>query len=482
MTSQIKNLLDAAAVDRDLAENLCRNELGDAELFADLFVGKAVFDHAERRWFLWDGFHWRPDVTDQVFGMVGSQLAGQYLTAAAEARKAGNHAESDRYVKRAAQLWTLSRIRNVLELASKQAGIGITGSEWDIKPMILPVENGVVGLNRGEFRAASASDYLRVFVPTRWRGLEHPAPRWEDLLLQIFGGDRELIAFFQRLVGYAISGDTSEQILGILCGGGSNGKSTLVDILSAVLGPDFSWTIQADVLMDSGRPEGNGAKPFIVALRNKRIVWASESREGGRLNSGLIKQLTGDGQITARGLYSLPVTFKQTHTIMLVTNHRPSMPGGGDEAIWRRVLMVPFSERFVESPAGPHEHRRIKGALSAILEEAAGILAWIVRGCLAWQASGLNPPISVLDSTTRYRQDEDLVSQFAEDRLIQSEDLELPAGDLYRAYTSWCEDLGHRPFSAKAFGQRMTSFFGEAIVKRAGAKARRTYRGVGLRQ
>jgi len=482
MTDQFRELLEAATVRPELTDYLDRQEFGDAELFREMSSGEAVFDHSEGRWFLWDGLHWKPDLTDQVYGLVGNQLAAEYLGASKEARQRGDKDLSERYSRRSEQLLNLRRVRNVLELASKLPRIGIQGSEWDVPVMLLPIANGVIDLSSGSFRQTVATDYFREYVPSEWHGLDYAAPKWEKLLHEIFGGDQEMIAFFQRLCGYAVSGDTREQVLPILWGKGSNGKSTIVDVLSGVLGTDFCFTTQSDSLMDVGRADGNGARPFVTALRNKRLVWASEGREGGRLNAGLVKQLTGDGYITARSLYAGPITFKQTHKIMLVTNHRPRLPDGGDEALWRRVLLVPFSESFVEDPKRAHEHRREKGLPAVLQAETPGILAWLVQGCLEWQAQGLNPPLSVIKSTARYHDEEDLIGQFVADRLIQQDDLEITAGALYEGYKAWCDDCGHRAVSSRTLGQRMAVQFGESVVKRVDDRPKRVYRGVGLVQ
>jgi putative DNA primase/helicase len=284
----------------------------------------------------------------------------------------------------------------------------------------------------------------------------------------------------RRLFGYAITGETKEQILPILWGEGANGKSTIMDTLSAVLGDSVCFNTQADSLMDVRQNDGDAARPFVVSLRNKRLIWASESKEGQRLNAGLVKQLTGDGYITARALFGNPVTFKQTHKIIMLTNHSPRIPDSDDYAMWRRVIRIPFAVRFMNNPKLPHERKQDKDLLQKLRAEYSGILAWLVRGCLEWQQAGLNPPTAVIESTEKYREDEDLTGQFCDERLTIGEGHEVPAGELYRAYSLWCDGYGYNAMSARAFGQRMTRRFGEVNLKWVNGKTQRMYEGVGL--
>jgi putative DNA primase/helicase len=482
ITDDIKQLIEQAIVMPelpDLTEFLNRNEQGDAELFSLLFADKAAYDHSEKNWYLWREKFWETDGKREVIGMM-NRVAAEYLDRAGEERGKGNTELSNQFVERAKQLQALRRITNVLTLATSLPRLALSGNEWDTSSMLLPVANGIVDLTTGTFRESRSDDYIRAYSPVEWRGLNAPSPIWEKTLQAIFNDDAELIAFMRRLFGYAITGETKEQILPILWGEGANGKSTIMDTLSAVLGDSVCFNTQADSLMDVRQNDGDAARPFVVSLRNKRLIWASESKEGQRLNAGLVKQLTGDGYITARALFGNPVTFKQTHKIIMLTNHSPRIPDSDDYAMWRRVLRIPFAVRFMNNPKLPHERKQDKDLLQKLRAEYSGILAWLVRGCLEWQSMGLNPPTAVIESTEKYREDEDLTGQFCDERLTIGEGHEVPAGELYRAYSLWCDGYGYNPMSARAFGQRMTRRFGETRQGWTGGKNQRSYVGVGL--
>ena len=354
----------------------------------------------ESAWYLWRGACWIKDDKREVIGMI-NHVPAEYLSKASEETAKGNKENAGDFIKRAEQLHSLRRITNVLTLAATLPAFALSGNEWDTPSMLLPVANEIIDLTSGTFREARPTDYIRSVSPVNWRGLNEACPLWDKAMQEIFNRDAELITFIQRLFGYAITGETKEQVLPILWGDGANGKSTIMDALSAVLGESICFNTQANSLMDIRQNDGDGARPFVVSLRNKRLIWASESREGQKLNAELVKQLTGDGYITARPLFGNPVTFKQTHKIIMITNHCPRIPDGDDYAMWRRVLRVSFNTRFVNDPKLSNERKQDKDLLSKLRGEYSGILAWLVRGCLEWQKQGLNVPASVIESTEK---------------------------------------------------------------------------------
>src|SRR5262249_27262292 len=137
--------------------------------------------------------------------------------------------------------------------------------------------------------------------------------------------DREtLIAFLQRLLGYGITGATTEHIFPILYGEeGRNGKDTLLSTLESVLGP-LVGAVSNDVFIASDRlRSGGAATPHLCDLQGKRLVWGSETKQGDKLNIAQIKLLTGGGAISTRQLHGKQYTFTPTHKLLLMTNYKP---------------------------------------------------------------------------------------------------------------------------------------------------------------
>jgi putative DNA primase/helicase len=361
--------------------------------------------------------------------------------------------------KRAGSLRQRNRINNTLNRAQAQPGVALTGDEWDSHPWRLGVANGVVDLRTGDFQPGKPSHYIRKASPTEWHGLNAMAPRWERFLLEIFDGDRDLIAFLQRLLGYGLTGLSVEHVLPVMWGDGRNGKGTLLETIGAVLGSKLASPTDASTLMAARSGGGGGPQPFLYALRGTRIVWASETNEGQVMNVGLVKRLTGGDTITCRTLHSKPVTFSPSYLILLLTNNKPHV-AAEDPAIWDRLRLIPFTQRFVDDPRRENEHHKDKYLTDKLRKEAPGILAWLVQGCLEWRwRGGLYAPSSVTEATEDYRREEDILGRFLNECTICKRGAKARAKQLYRAYVQWCEENGITPRSNTTFGKKIKRFY-----------------------
>lgn len=123
-------------------------------------------------------------------------------------------------------------------------------------------------------------------------------PCMAQFLEQIFLGDKELIEYMQRLVGYSLTGDISEQLMFFLVGGGSNGKSTFINTIKDLMG-DYGKQAQSDTFI---KKKSGGANNDIARLASARFVSAIESEEGEKLSETLVKQITGGEPVVARFL------------------------------------------------------------------------------------------------------------------------------------------------------------------------------------
>jgi putative DNA primase/helicase len=202
------------------------------------------------------------------------------------------------------------------------------------------------------------------------------------------------------VAGYALTGDTREQVLFILYGTGANGKSTFLEVLRALLGEFARQTDFSTFLVRSSDTVRND----LAKLAGARFVTAVEAEEGRRLDEALVKQLTGGDRITARFLYKEFFEYDPQFKIFLATNHKPVIWSPG-EAIWRRIRLIPFA---VTIPEAEQDHTLV----AQLCTELPGILRWAVQGCLAWQQEGLGIPEEVQQATAAYRQDMDALAGF----------------------------------------------------------------------
>jgi putative DNA primase/helicase len=110
--------------------------------------------------------------------------------------------------------------------------------------------------------------------------------------------------------------------------------------------------------------------------------------------------------------------------------------------------------------------------------ELPGILAWVVRGCLAWQREGLKPPAEVTHATEAYRAEMDVLAAFMADCCVVHENARAKASELYQTYVQWCEDNGEQAENQRSFGMRLSERGFERY--RGGREGGHLWRGIGL--
>jgi len=458
---------------KEILDALARNEDGDAALFIRLQQGRLVYDHAAAEWYTWAGHHWKLDKTEQALAGV-SDIADIYVSemgrqawVRAGAEKAGQTKAADMaknfetsLARRVRDLRTIRRKRAVLHLARAGSNtLGITGEEWDRNPWLLGVTNGVINLKTGQFRPGTPEDFIKTAAPTKWEGLDAPAPTWERLLSDIFGNTQDLISFMQRLLGYGITGRSDHHIFIILHGEGRNGKGTLLETIRTVLG-EYAMKTESELLLQQ-KLARNASAPnsAILSLQGRRIVWASETSDGERLSAGRLKELVGGDTLSGRPVFGKHhIQFTPSHLLLLITNSKPKAPAG-DYALWQRVHLVPFQYAFVDNPTASNERKADIYLGDKLKAEASGVLSWLVRGCLIWQREGLNPPDIVRAATEDYRKDEDILGHFIDERCVLGDSFTVRAQIFYEEYRTWASENGLGEFSGVRFGKDMKERF-----------------------
>ena len=188
-------------------------------------------------------------------------------------------------------------------------------------------------------------------------------------------------------------------------GSGANGKSTLFSLLHDIFG-DYAGYTPMSTLMQT--KYGNENTYDLAALEGKRLVVAQEGEAGSRLAEAKIKAMTGSDPIACRPIYGHAEDLRSVASSWcMATNELPTI-NGIDEAIWRRIKLLPFRVSFPEN-------RRDPSLREKLLAERDGILNFLI-GCYAdYEAAcgdhgrGLAEPESVSKELRRYRADSDTV-------------------------------------------------------------------------
>lgn len=458
--------------------------------------GRDIVFTTEAGWYEWAGAAWSQidDAKMRPFVYaVADLMADAALVMAADARKIDDEDLSNAAMHKAQTTMRAAKrfkrtnfIDAVLKELRSLPGVFGSINDFDTHPDLLGAANGVVDLRTGTLRP-----YLKADRITHALGVDYVAgarnPRWERFLGEIFvdennAPDTDLVDYMGRLTGYGLTGHTTAQIFAVFYGAGSNGKGVFTETLKGVLGQHVRAT-PFDTFEQ--KPTG-GISNDIAALKGSRIVLASEGEAGRPMAEALIKRLTGGDTISARFMRKEFFEFKPTFLILLSTNHKPSFRGQ-DTGLWRRVKMIPFTRSF-EGSADRDDYleNKLKGAevpASAMRPDddlgdgPAGILAWAVRGAVAWYAAGLQEPARISAETTAFRKESDRLGEFIADNFtLTGEHLDVvKEPDVWRQYVAWCADQEERPIGKQNFLPMMRGRAGFTQDLRSGG---RVFRGV----
>lgn len=466
---------------------LDQNVSGDAEIFKKLWWKDFVFNSSAGVWLYWQGHHWEIDFKNFALAAVAG-VADVYLEASKELSKKIRELDDadqnekalkrqrSQLIKRAYALRDVPRGQRVLIMtASGPDGFCLKGDELDQKPWIAACLNGEIDLITGCLQKGRQKNYISKHSPVEFKGIETPCPTWEKTILEIFSGNIVLVEFFQRICGCALVGEVVHSFIVVLTGRGRNGKSLVIETLSNVMG-QLAGPVRSEVLLDSFSINSSGPTPGIMVFQGKRLVFASEIDEGRKWAISMMKWVSGKDSFIGRHPHDkYEVTFKPSHTLFVLTNHKPRA-SADDFAFWERIILIPFELSFVDRDPVKENERRADPELSSKLEkEFPGILAWMVRGCLEWQKIGLAPPAIVKEAVDEYKRDEDILGNFIQECCVIQEGCSVKSSDVYSAFKEWWKgNVSNKPPSAQKFGR----WFGNRFERKKIPDA--IYLGVGL--
>lgn len=456
---------------------LFANELGDSVLYSALFRDEFLYCNNTQEWFEWRGHFWQRDIMNKTLAAV-EKVTEQYLNEykktvgqladaisaeepAATLQKLKSKQAS--LLKRVSQLRADKRRTACLKFAHTiDNPIAIAGEEFDNKPMLFPCANGVIDLETGRLKPGRPGDYLSLASPVEFLDIDTPAPLWEKSLSEIFNSNEDLVAYLQRLFGYAMTGLVKEKVFPVLYGKtGWNGRSLIIETINFVMGA-LAGSIPSEMLLSQKYSKSSsGPSPDIMSLKGIRLAFASEIDEGQRFSAAKIKWLTGKDELTGRSPHDkYPTRFQPTHKLFVMTNSQPQAPPN-DRAFWERLHLIPFSISFVNrDPQESYERRAILDLDKQIKKEAPGILAWLVRGCLLWQQQGLKPPLIVTEATEKYRQDEDMLADFIDECCLVEPGAKEKAAKLYGRFVTWYNaNIGKKEPTGSWFGKQLGQKF-----------------------
>jgi putative DNA primase/helicase len=425
--------------------------------FADRHEADFRYVAAWGKWFHYGGSCWKPDDTLHAF-----DHARRVCREAAAEAKSSKLAEAKK-AKLATALASSRTVAAVERLAKSDRRLAATSDRWDACPWFFnaagegDISATTFDLKTGIGRVPNKLDYITKRTACSAAPAGTPHPLWTAFLDRVTGQSVELQSFLQRYVGYCSTGFTTEHVFVFAYGTGANGKSTFINTIAKVFG---DYTTVAD--MNTFLTSNSERHPTDLAkLHGARLVIAQETQKGRKWDETKIKALTGGDKITARFMRQDFFDFQPTFKLFIAGNHKPRL-STVDEAMHRRLLIVPFTEQIPPSERDPDLPRKLEAEWPAILR-------WCIDGCLEWQRIGLVPPAIVLATTEEYFAEQDTFGQWLEDRVNckAGEFAFTSSAELFTSWKQWCEGQNLKPGSERSFA--------DALKDKGFHKTRRNY-------
>jgi putative DNA primase/helicase len=399
-------------------------------------------------WMGWDGKRWvrtsHEDVVEQ-----SRLFAAEMLVNAIANGVSGDRLHA--YVRRL----SASAVRAAADLAKGQ--LLIDAAEFDTHPDLLNVANGVVNLRTGAIGRHDSGLLLTKCAPTEYRrGATHP-----DWATAVAALPDDVAGWMQLRFGQAATGHpTPDDILPVLHGRGSNGKTTITTGINRTLGEgEYAVTVPDRVLL--ANPGDHPTE--LMTLRGARFALLEETPEARHLNVKRVKDSLGTTTMTARYIRQDSVTWAPTHSLFVTSNYRPRVEET-DHGTWRRLALIafPFTYRNNGEQLKASNDRAGDATLRQRVEaglngQHEAVLAWLVEGARRWYAGGQvlpQPPPTVVEATRKWRHDSDLILRWFDDTLIADSQYFIPGNDLYETFTAWLTANGHQKWTSQTFGDR----------------------------
>jgi P4 family phage/plasmid primase-like protien len=420
---------------------------------------------AVREWKCWAGYQpnsglWQRVASEEVTAKLLDWFeAGLFQ----EARK------DDKLYRAARAFRNVTPCGNAARYASGKAKV--SSEIFDADPDVLLTADGAVDLKRGALRRPKAEDH---FTRSARAGFEaaYRDPLWDEILSALPAGVAD---YLQIVVGNALTGHTLNQsMVFFFSGDGSNGKSTLTDVLKKMLGT-YADRVDSSILLNSDSPNLFGK----AKLKALRAAFIEELPKSNWLDALMIKELAETAEMTAAQKFKDEETFDFTATVFVNTNYLPQV-SENDRGTWRRLAPVPMPYTFVSAEeydrAADAESmglRRKNPALAAAEKNASilkAALAWAVEGAVKWYAAGsIEPslPEAMERAKSKWRGGQDKIELWWSERIVADPTSFCLLSDLHDTFELEMTEIGRTAEKTRKFGEMLQA---HSLFKEAGAE------------
>lgn len=405
-----------------------KNQASGSRLFVELAKDNLIYSKNEKLFYFFDGNRWIE--SDGILEVLYAVLlhAGEvfYLE-----KSSKNDADGDELLSEYMHFIAPVGLRQKIEIEVKQAhDIVLNNPMWDSPELegTLTLSDGVIDFKGRDiiYRNGEREELRQKFVDITIEAFKECAyPEHFDRFMKNVFPNNETRNTAMVALSTMISGTGKFRKFQIWNGAGSNGKSTLMEIMKSVIG-DRAATYKADVLLQKQSfSPSTGPNPDLEQFRGALVAMAAETEEGKKISQGTVKQLTGNEKMIVNPKYKGIITFHTTFQLVLATNYLPNF-SAHDNAFVNRLLVIPFytafcdteEERAIWRKKGAryfHETEDIEELKSKIKAERAGVLRVLVETYMRIEKNGIPESKECLELKNNYIESNDDIGKFFED-------------------------------------------------------------------
>ena len=324
----------------------------------------------------------------------------------------------------------------------------------DTNPWLIAFNNGVFDLKEKIFRDGCPNDYISLRMHVNYRNdftEEHPQVKMvEDFFVKIFP-DETIRKFFLEANSEIFVGKNQQKWIQFWSGNGDNGKSITEKLFEQLLGP-YCVKLPTSLLIGK-RTQSSAASPDLIrAGSGARMAMIQEPSKKDIMNTGILKELSGNDTFYARGLYKEAVEITPMFKLIMICNEPPKIENSqSDQATWNRIRVIPFESTFpaddskvpatweeqLEKKIFPRD-RYFEDKIPDMLEGLAYLLLHIY--CKRDGNQRICEPPKVLSATESYRKRNDVYRLFMEEKIIEKPNAKITFVELYDNFKDWYRD------------------------------------------
>jgi len=295
---------------------------------------------------------------------------------------------------------------------------------------IINVKNGLLNIETRELVPHTPTFVSLVQYPVEY----DPAakcPTWENCVADWMKGpeQEEKMKLIQQFCGYILSSSMLYDKALFMVGDGGNGKSTFIDTISMIIGPESTSHIDL---------EGLYAQFGFKGLIGKRLNIIEEV-QGNYYQSNKLKKLVSGESVTTEMKFKDQFTFRPQTKFVFSVNLLPRVDdtSSGTE---RRICAVNFLNNYRENP-----NVKLRSSVGLLAQELPGILNWMIEGAKLLADDGefvlTKEQIAMMDE---YREENSSVEGFLSQCVILDPHGTLEGPELYKEYKLWSVSEGGR--------------------------------------